>query len=70
MKKQRSEAEITHSKARFSLAKLLPSSSSLLSPLNRKSHKQRQRIQAGFAAMSKPIAFDPLAAFGWRGGAA
>jgi hypothetical protein len=52
MKKQRSEAEITHSKARFNLAKLLPrSSSSLLSPLNRKNQKQRQRIQAGFAAM-------------------
>jgi hypothetical protein len=71
MKKQRSEAEIAHSKARFSLAKLLPrSSSSLLSPLNCKNQKQRQRIQAGFAAVSKPVAFDPLAAFGWKGGVA
>jgi hypothetical protein len=71
MKKQRSEAEIAHGKARFTLARLLPrSSSSLLSPMNRKSHKQRQRIQAGFAAVNKPVTFDPLAAFGWRGGLA
>jgi hypothetical protein len=72
MKKQRSEAEIAHGKARFTLARLLPrsSSSSLLSPMNRKSHKQRQRIQAGFAAVNKPVTFDPLAAFGWKGGAA
>jgi hypothetical protein len=70
MKKQRSEAEIAHGKARFTLARLLPRSSNLLSPMNRKSHKQRQRIQAGFAAVSKPVTFDPLAAFGWKGGVA